>query len=392
MQKFGWTTAFTGAMALASLAGCGAERTNPAASKDAADIATIIGGVDAGVKGLGSGLGDAAAVQLKGLRTMDTASTHCTQHAEPTDGTGTADGNKLPQSDAEFALRGFYCRLVKDTGSPDSIPGSYTLVKNIACALKNAGGLTFDGTKRSVTMTIDTACFTAEQVADMGASSMVIDVTAASPAADNAHYSHGVKLEIPDFGTFQLMTKVTGSLLEFATIEDQGNDKTGTFFASFDESTGELRYEGRSDRFDCSGDGSCGWSRHDRFYAKVGLNADGSLNADGVRDVSGIHSEAYANPVGGWVATIKGDVTSGLKPLLWTKSTSGIDTATGWTSTAQAACSSTGGCSGNDGIAMPTSGSLPFTLVTGHSSSAAVFSGLTSGLTFTAASFADLPN
>lgn len=371
-----------------------------------AEVASgVIGGVDAGVTGAGNEVGKTAVggnaiakatkqlfnIIPKAFASGGGVDSVCDSHGEPL----------VNSSNNDYPAMVFFCKIAKNTGSPDSVQGSYTLVKSISCMLEKAG-LVFDGTTRSVTATPDTTCFTADQISNMGVSTMTISVTASKPAAFNTYFDAGIVMDIPSFGTFKLASKVSGSKLEFIAMEDQSANeanKTGVYAASFDSSTGDLRFEARHDRFSCTTNSSCKWSRHDRIYAKLTMS---SGEVSGIESISGIAAEISDNGGSsyyGKISTIKGDISSGVKARYFSASTStssNLGSFSNYSETNNTACytqsSSSASCGSNTGIALG-SGSVPFSLhpSTSYSSSATWLAGY-SGMSFTSADFSDVQN
>ena len=375
--------------------GCSKAATDAAvagSTVSAAAPSTVIGAIDSKVADAGSGL----AVGVSAFAVDD----ECDVHSSPI-----SSGSQMASSDPIYPLKYFYCKIMKNTGDPESVRGSYTLLKSISCALESAGALVYDGTTRSVTMTISSPCFTAQQISNMGAGSMSVSVTATSPAAFNTYYSNGVVVDVTGFGTFKFATRVSGSVSEFMAGEDQtavSANKTGAYAASYDSSTGVLRFEARHDRFACSETGSCGWSRHQRIYADLALSASGEVI--GVDDISATASEIYSAAMGGGTASgtalsLQGNTTTGLRGRGFNVSSSTQaylkDSARYSESTAVNNCFNNSGSSGTGcpaGIVLPTSNSIAFTQYsgTGYTTPMAWMTGLTSGLAFSSANFTDV--
>jgi len=391
------------------LGGCSGSDTASSSTYSSTAPSGVIGGIDTGVVGTGTQMGKSAAggnviarairfnpFDLLIPRAMATAGggvdSVCDSHGTPTG---------ITQSSADWPEMVFFCKLAKNTGSPDSIQGSYTLIKSIACMLQKAG-ITWDGQPHALTPTVDTTCFTATQITDMGSpSTMSVTVTASQPAAFNTYYDAGLVMDVSSFGTFKLAAKVTGSKLEFIAFEDQTAiqaNKTGTYGASFDSSTGDLRFEARHDRFSCSQASSCGWSRHDRIYAKLVMSGDQITDLSSISGISSDISNSGGTPTYvGAISTIKGDLTNGIKARYWSVSTNtsnDLGDASKYTETTNSKCytktSNAASCGTNTGIAMATSGSLPFTMhpSTTYTSSSSFFTSNT-GLTFTSVDFSD---
>lgn len=226
-----------------------------------------------------------------------------------------------------------YCKINVNDGSPDTIQGGFALMKSISCALENAGVI-FDGVQRNVTMAVNTTCFTAAQISDMGMSSITAAVTAAKPAPFNSNFAAGVEIVVSGFGTFKMAANASSSKIEFLTYEDQGTDKRGATYGSLDLVTGEVRYEARMERIDCTTSGSCGWTRHIKLYADTILS---NGQPSDIESISFAYSNIQAPPgqsgYGGELVTASGNLSTGIKARLWT--TSGISAKSDYTNLAK---------------------------------------------------------
>ena len=291
----------------------------------------------------------------------------CDENATPMDGVDYMD-----QNDPEYPARLFYCKVVKDSGSPESIPGSYGQTRSIACALEKAG-IVFDGVEHEATISVDEDCFSAAELADDEMpSSFEITYKASEPAFFNSNFQRGIQMTIPDFGTFTLATSVEGSSIKFMGYENQGSTKTGVYVGEFDSDSGEIRFEGRHDRFNCSEEGSCGWTKHDRIYLKCGsINADGEC--EDIQEVQGASSEIFDEPIGGRIATISGDFSQGVKTRFYSNSEGDFNDPEKWTENTLAAdqcytltSATSGDCASNNGIRITGTSPFFFTLYDGY--------------------------
>jgi hypothetical protein len=374
----------------------------------------VIGGIDTGVKGAGNGMGSTPAggnaVAALDKNFLDflvpTAfasgggiDSVCDQHADPT----APFGARLNNSDADYPAMVFFCKVAKNSGDPDSVQGSYALVRGISCMMERAG-IIFDGVDHVVTATVDTHCFTAQQVGNMGVGTMTITVNASRPAAFNPHYDAGFTMDVPGFGVFKLAAKVTGQKLEFIALEDQTAttaNKTGAYAASFDRASGLLQFESRHDRFFADSSGpcgnSCGWSRHLRLVANLIVDANGAPT--GLTNISGVFATLNGGPLSGSynseIDTISGDTTNGIKArtYMYSGATIGhLDLGSSFTETTNTQCytssvSNAGTC--GPGVAWPT-GAVPFNQYNAYTPPSAWLSGLTNGLAFTSVTTADV--
>ena len=318
----------------------------------------------------------------------------CSIHAEPLRATVT-----VADSDQDFPGKFMYCKLAYNTQDEESVQGAFAQVKSISCMLENAG-LVFDGQAHSYTVTIDSTCWSATQLAQMGGggSSMTLSVTGTSPAAFNTYYQRGVTMTVPNVGDMQLATSVSANKVEFMETEAiSANSRYSAFAASLDYSTGDLRYELREDRYNDAADGnSGGFTRHQRIYAKV---ATSGQSVTGLISVSAAQAEAYdqSGGFGGRAVTAKGDLVNGIKARFWSPTaasptqTSDLTKSSNWAETTNTRCYTNsgpngGGCSA--GIAIPNSAgadSFPFALIGASFTNSVTWADALGALTFTTA-------
>lgn len=237
----------------------------------------------------------------------------CTDHGDPA--TAAVPGG---QSDVSYPGLLTYCKISKNDYSPDTVQGGFELVKSLSCALESSG-ITWDNAPHAVDLSIAAPCFNATQIANMGGGTMAITVTASTPASFNSYFDRSIVLTIPSFGTFQFATKKTGNKFEFITYENQSATLKGTTYGSLDTSSGDLRFEARSERIDCATNGSCGWNRHIRIYANLTMSTSGTPTD--LNSISFAYSNIQDSPgqsgPGGLIVTASGNMTSGIKPRLW---------------------------------------------------------------------------
>jgi hypothetical protein len=404
------------ALVAAVLSACGGGGGSSAVSATAPS--GVIGGVDTGVKGAGNGMGstpagsNAVAALDKGLFDLIIPTAFasgggidsvCDTHADPT----TTLGVRLNNTDPDYPAMVFFCKVAKNSGDPDSVQGSYALVRGIACMMERAG-IIFDGQDHAVTATVDSHCFTAQQITSMGVGTMALTVNASRPAAFNAHYDAGFVMTVPGFGVFTLAAKVSGRKMEFIAMEDQSAmtpNKSGAYAATFDGATGLLQFEARHDRFFADGtlplsdpcSSGCGWSRHLRIVAN--LTVDGNGNPTGLTGIEGVFASLDGGPASGTyhaeVDTISGDTTNGIKARSYDYSGGVIgDLALGshYTERINAKCYTAAiGNAGTCGAGIPwPSGAIPFNQYQAYTSPASWLVALTSGLTFSTVTSADV--
>lgn len=303
----------------------------------------------------------------------------CNEHAWPVN----PDGSYMDSQSADYPQRLFYCKLAKDSASPEAVPGALRQIKSITCAVEKAG-LVYDNQPHQVNVAMDTRCFTEEQMENMGGGNRTLAVTlrASKPAFFNSYYDTGISIITQEFGEYRMAAKVSGTKLEFLTSEDQTAnqpDKSGSFAASYDLVSGELRFESRSDRFLCPQVSECGWSRHDRIVATVAM-AGGVIT--GVSNVEGISSDLYDARNGSYSArtsTIKGDLATGLKARYFhvqnTNVSADLGDASKYSEVVNNRCytaaSDQANCGANTGLDMQANGAFKFGL---HPSTNAILS------------------
>ncbi len=293
------------------------------AEKPSAIIKTV--GTAVSKTGAGISVGATSIVTHRQLANQTLTSANCDTHGDPK-----VNGASISQSNVQYPGILTYCKMTVNDGSPDTVQGAFETPRGIACAIEKAG-ITFDGVARSTNVTLDTDCFTQAQLTDMGVSTFTATVTGTTPASFNSYYDKGVRIQAPSISIdYTLGTKITGNKIEFASMEAETN-RTGAFAGSFDTSTGELRYEGRMERIDCSTSGSCGWNRHIRIYADLAMS-NGSPTS--LESVSFAYSNVQAPPgqtgYGGVVVSASGNPTTGIKARAWqaTNGASATPTAT----------------------------------------------------------------
>lgn len=407
---------------------CGGSDPAPSTPTYSATQASgVISGVGAGVVGSGTGAGKTAmggnAIAMMKPSILDFVMQRAFASGEGVDGRCDSHGyalvsgtsTRMNNGQADYAAMNLFCKLAKNTYDPDSVQGTYSMLKGIACALENAG-MTFDNTAHNITMTIDTKCFTAAQVTNMTggggvASTMTVSATAAKPAPFNSYYDAGAVITVPNFGIFKIGAKVKGSKIEFIGAEDQSSitpNKFGAYGGSFDTSTGVLSFETRSDRFTALQNGtgscgsSCGFGRHMRLFAKLTLDSSG--NPTGISHVEtalaniGRSDDSYTSTYAE-VLTASGDMATGIKTRLYNYTGSGagsvtnLNTASSYSEVSAAegcytsASNSASGC--GTGITIG-SGSVPFVMATSYTSPLTWAAGLTSGINFTTVTLADV--
>lgn len=158
-------------------------------------------------------------------------------------------------------------------------------------------------------------------MSDMGGDGTQLSatVTASSPASFNSNYERGIIVNVPDAEMeFKIGSKYANNKIEFITYENGGTNRTGMTAGSLDQTTGEVRFEARMERIDCTTNGSCGWNRHFRIYANMTM--EGS-NVGELEDISFAYTNTQAPPgqsgYGGVLITASGSLSTGIKARLW---------------------------------------------------------------------------
>lgn len=363
---------------------------------------TVMGVVQGAVTAVGDGLvaqqGQAQGLQSKVSSQSLILDSLCNRNAMPLN----EDGTYMDSQGADYPSRLFYCKLAKITSSPESIPGALRQIKSISCAVEKAG-VVYDNQVRQVTVKMDTSCFGQDQLDDMGVNTtMAVTIRASKPAFFNAYYDTGISINSPEFGEYRFAAKVSGTTVEFLSSEDQtaySPDKTGSFAASFDLLTGELRYESRSDRYLCSEISNCGWSRHDRIFATVAMS-NGVVTS--VSNIQGASADIYDSRNGFYSArssTIKGNLVDGLKARYFhvqsTNTDADLGDAAKYSEVVNNRCytnsSDQANCGANTGIAFPQNGLFAFGLhPTSNSTLSLNWAAQLQGLKFNSVSFADI--
>ncbi len=324
-----------------------------------------------------------------------TISELCDENGQPLDG-----ASVMNESDERYPARVFLCKIGYNSGSPDTVQGSYATLSDISCLLEQEG-IVYDGQQKTITVNVvDSGCF--EDTLEMPAE-FEITVKATSPAEFNPNFSNGVELTIGVFGTFKMAFTITGpNEFEFMAYEDQSSispNKDGAYIGKFDGPNGKIWFEARHDRYNCSEENSCGWSRHDRIYVECDSVSGGACS--GIKAISAAASEVYADGLNGRISTMQGELASGIKARQFSaQSSSGITAAedfndpTKWAEDTNSKCytssSDSGDCSGVTGIGLP-SGLFTFPLASGHTGNASWHTTL-GNLSFTSVTMdADVP-
>lgn len=366
----------------------GSGSTGTTISSETPDLA--LGSIQDAVAAIGSSLSTGSMISGRGGLGPMLSETECTDHGNP-------DG--IAQSDERYPGVLTYCQVTVNSGSPDTVQGAFEMSKAIACGVRKAG-VQYSGSPQTLTITVNSTCFPASMIADMP-SSFEATVTGSSPASFNSHFDRGLIIEVPTMSIeFKMATSVSDSTIEFVTYEDMGTDKTGMTAGSLDRTTGEVRYEARMDRIDCSGDSSCGWNRHIRLYADLTMSGG---EPGELQTLSLGVANTQDSPASGELVTASGALSTGIKARLWlaTDGSSGAPAdqtdfipVANWVETVNSKCytetsETAPGCGA--GIGKFTS-STKFAMTGSELSPLQVFDGLTSSMSFTSVDLdADAP-
>ena len=296
----------------------------------------------------------------------------CDENGTPMDG-----ASIMSESNPLYPARVFMCKIGKNSGSPDTIQGSYQTLSDISCILENEG-ITYNGEERTITVVpADSECF--DNIEEMPAT-LNITLRATSPAEFNTYFTHGVEFSVDVFGTFKMALKVNAADdFEFMAFEDQGDlspNKNGAYMGRFDGPNAKIWFEARHDRFNCSEENSCGWSRHDRIYVECDSLTNGAC--EGIQSISGAASDVFSTG-NGRISTIEGALSTGIKARQFSAFGGGagvgafFNNPANWTEDTNDKCytasSDSADCSGEAGIGLPGS-TFTFPLSSGHTTNA----------------------
>lgn len=291
----------------AVLGACGDDDRPAEAAFSAEEPGKVVALITTAVSVAGGGMASSTALNLArtpgAIRTADFSASSCDEYGQPKD---------MYQDNPAFPGTHTYCRLSVDDGSPETVQGSFSLIKKIACQIEK-GGVVYDGSTKAITLAAGD-CFSAEDMEDMGGGALDVNVVGSSPASFNSYFERGLVITVAmgeETMVYQLGTKVSGDSIEFASYETQGAGRSGAYSASLDLKTGLLRVENRTDRLTASCGDSCGFNKHMRVYATLNM-----VNNE-PKDLLGLEfADASLNggdQKSGSLVTAKGDMTSGIK-------------------------------------------------------------------------------
>ena len=317
----------------------------------------------------------------------------CDENGTPLSGEST-----MSESDPLYPARVFMCKIGKNSGSPDTIQGSYQTLSDISCLLEKEG-ITYNGEERTITVVpAESDCF--DSIEEMP-ESLQITLKATSPAEFNSYFTYGVEFSIDVFGTFKMAFKINAADdFEFMAFEDQGAlspNKNGAYMGRFDGPNAKIWFEARHDRFACEEENSCGWSRHDRIYVACTSVTNGACA--GIQSISGASSDVFSSG-NGRISTIEGALSTGIKARQFSASAGGpgvgafFNDPANWTEDTNDNCytaaSESADCSSEPGIGLPA-GAFLFPLSSAHTTNASWHTSV-DGLDFSAVTMdSDVP-
>lgn len=222
------------------------------------------------------------------------------------------DGVSYQVSDDFWGAGTFLCALQVDSGSPETVPGSYGIFKGIACATET---LPFEETPTTtaVSVSIDTTCFSQAFVdeisSDFGPNPVLpIQITTQLLDLSETDYTHEYTLNL---GGDLLVVRVLATDEEIAVATNDG------WALQMDLPTGELRYEYIHSEEDSS-------ARHMKFYAQ------GTLDEESGTFTTVEWFEGRFGQTGQGVATLIGDEVGGYLSLSRTLTGSNLTDSASW--------------------------------------------------------------
>lgn len=312
------------------------------------------------------------------------APSDCDQYGYPT----------VNQSNENYPGHLTYCFLTVDSG--DTVRGGFSTPAALSCVLSKLS-VNFDGSTQSFTVTPAIA-------AECGLNNdrfknredISGTLTASAPAAFNTNYAQGIVLDVTSLGlVFKIAIDSDGNVKSFITNENWTDGSIGATAGTLDTSTGDLWYEARVERNDCSVTGRCGWNRHTRIRANMVMSGATPTDLNTIQFAySNIQFLPGQDSLGGTLITAKGALSTGIKARLWNwDSMTGSPTAADYSDTARwqettntkcysASSESAAGC--DAGMNKPSAGNTKFFLnatTDSHASVPTWFAGIT-GQTF----------
>jgi len=301
----------------------------------AGKMTTGLGSAADAIQGMGGTLATTSSFAVGGNNIQSTA-TSCTEHGEPGADSGPIDGavdssEKYSTSHDNYALQKFYCTLAAESNGPETVSGAVGTLQMVACAIeRNLGSLTFNNTPVPFTsITIDTNCASAADIADMGGTGGSVTMTfngtitaATNPSGgnwpevpSNSYYTHGLRIASDDgtslkylllakfddtiegdpveSGDFEFATMGTGTMMQGTAIE-----YTAGRIDRSSSTSGSLWFEMRVNRIKSgindpicqpgTSSSSCGFARHTRIKGDLTFT---SGDISDVANLTGVMSE-----------------------------------------------------------------------------------------------------
>ena len=119
---------------------------SPSVTVSADKPSTVVGAVQGVIVEVGNGLvSDNQGQAVQGKIQAQNVNALCNEHAMPLD----EQGGYMDSQGPDYPSRLFYCKLAQNSGSPDSIPGSFQQIKAISCMLEKVG-IVYDDQERQV--------------------------------------------------------------------------------------------------------------------------------------------------------------------------------------------------------------------------------------------------
>ena len=375
------------ALSLIIVLGCNKKSDDAASTTSSTDVTNAVGLIQTGIGVVGSGMSGSTVMSLDQYYPMavtQLTSSLCDSHGSPLQ----SNGSSLSQSAATYPFVHTYCAMTISDG--ETVKGGFSLVKSLICVLEK-GGIQFAGATQSITANFnDTQCWpSGGPGGETG--TITISATGSSPASFNSHFDKGVIFTVDSYGLeFKIAANLTSDKIEFIAYENWNGANAGNstgnqsvMAGELNKTTGVLRFEKRDERIrsTCT-TSSCGWNRHTRLYAQLGLtNGEPSSLTSlsyGYSDVQANASTLSGSTNNGYgkVITAKGSLSSGLKARLFQTSPgisySNLQSTGSYSETSNTACATSSGvndaatCASESGIANFSS-NTKFTLVTGAS-------------------------
>ena len=319
--------------------GCG-KKTAATATVPPPNLGTAVAAIRTGILTAGKSMGPAALMGSSSLQSemndaLLTPAT-CDSHGYP------VVSNNSPSYPGHLT----YCFTTIDQG--DTVIGGFGTATFVSC-LVNQLGVQYDGAAHIVTVT--DATIAACSLTGTGLTSGTqLTLTGSAPASFNNNYGNGVVIDLSAaMGlTFKIATNVTGSKTSFITNESWTDGSMGTTGGTLDSTTGDVWYESRVERMNCTTPSRCGWDRHTRIHALLTLSGGKPTGLTSLTFAySNIQTTPGQNAFAGLLITSSGDLTAGIKARMWNATNgsggapTGIanyNTVANWVEAANTAC------------------------------------------------------